>query len=100
MAKKQKTGLTLAFEELRSLGYFAMQNFWCCQTCGWHALTDEQAKKAVFYHSQDAEDLRRKKECYLSWDGDGNEIISVLNKHGVETDWAGSKESRIKITIK
>ena len=30
MAKKIKTALTLAFEELRSLGYFARQNFWCC----------------------------------------------------------------------
>lgn len=97
MPKKQKKGLTPAFEELRSLGYFAMQNFCCCQTCGWNAITDEQAKKAVFYHGQDAEDLRKKGECYVSWDGNGEEIISVFNKHGIQTEWNGNKETRIKI---
>ena len=100
MAKKIKTALTLALEELRSLGYFARQNFWCCQTCAWHAIPDEQLEKSVFFHAQDAEDLRKKGECYLSWSGDGEEIISVLNKHGIQTDWEGSETQRIKIITK
>ena len=100
MAKKTKTALTLAFEELRKLGYFSKQNFWCCQTCAWHAIPLEQSDKAVFFHAQDAEDLKRKGECYLSWSGDGKEIVSVLNKHGIQTDWEGSETQRIKIITK
>ena len=43
-----RTNLTKAFAELRKNGYFAKQNFLCCQSCGWAALSDEEAKNAVF----------------------------------------------------
>jgi hypothetical protein len=56
MAKKQKSNLTLAFEELRSIGYFARQNFWCCQSCAWYAIPEEKSLKSVFFHGQDADD--------------------------------------------
>lgn len=100
MAKKTKNALNLAFEELGSMGYFSKQNFWCCQTCAWNAIPIEESDKAVFFHAQDAEDLRKKGECYLSWSGNGEEIISVLNKHGIQTDWEGSETQRIKIITK
>jgi len=41
MAKK-KTNLTNAFKELQSLGYFTGQDFWCCQTCGWNAISEKE----------------------------------------------------------
>lgn len=100
MAKRQKTNLTLAFEELRKLGYFARQNFWCCQSCAWYAIPEDKSSKSVFFHGQDADDLKENGSCYVSWDGNGEEIVSVFNKHGIQTEWSGSKEKRIKIFVK
>ena len=45
-----RTNLSMAFAKLRKQGYFAKQNFMCCQSCGWAELSDEQAQKAVFYN--------------------------------------------------
>jgi len=91
--------ITKAFKELRKKGYFAKQNFWCCQNCAWHALTDEQAKKAVFYHSQDAENLRDTGDCHLAWSGDGQEIVDILTQNDIKVKWDGSENTRIKITV-
>jgi len=89
--------LSEAFKELRKLGYFARQNFWCCQNCAWHAMSDEEAKKAVFWHRQGNKDKENGKPFHLYWSGDANEIIGVLNKHGVKTEWEGKKEKAIKV---
>lgn len=94
-----KSQITSAFKELRKLGYFARQNFTCCQTCGWASVPDEKGERAVFYHQQDNHSLKEDGECHLAWSGDGNEIVSVLNKHGVQTEWDGSDNKRIKIKI-
>jgi hypothetical protein len=91
--------LTKAFKALRKKGYFARQNFWCCSTCAWSAMTDEQIKKAVFYHRQDADDLREIGSCYLAWSGNGHEIVEVLKENGIEVDWNGSNVTRITITV-
>ena len=94
-----KSNLNNAFKALRKAGYFAKQNFLCCQSCGWAAMTDEQSNKAVFYHRQDADDLKENGTCHLAWDGDGNEIVKILNDNGVKTEWSGEKNKRIKIDI-
>jgi len=94
-----KSNLTEAFKELRKIGYFARQNFQCCQTCAWAEVPDEKGERAVFYHNQDNSELRSTGECHLAWSGNGNEIVSVLNKHGVKTEWDGSENKRIKINI-
>ena len=94
-----KTKITAAFKELRKLGYYARQNYWCCQSCAWSDVPDEKSSKVVFYHNQDNDDLKRKGECMLAWAGDGNEIVSVLNKHGIKTEWSGSSDKRIQINI-
>jgi hypothetical protein len=94
-----KGKITNAFKELRKLGYFARQNFLCCQTCAWYAVPDEKAEKAVFYHNQDNSRLINEGSCNLAWAGDGNEIVSVLNKHGIKTEWDGSDSKRIVIDI-
>ena len=94
-----KSNLNNAFKALRKAGYFAKQNFLCCQSCGWAAMTDEESKKAVFYHRQDADDLKENGTCHLTWDGDGNEIVKILNDNGVKTEWSGEKNKRIKIDI-
>jgi hypothetical protein len=94
-----QSNITKAFEALRKKGYFARQNFLCCQSCAWSAMTDEQAEKTVFYHQQDADDLRERGTCHLAWSGNGQEIVDVLKENGVEVDWDGSDSTRIKITV-
>lgn len=105
--------LNEAFAELEREGYFAKQNFQCCQTCGWAAARVElKAKgvtladaiykssddqKIVFYHLQDAIDLEDTGMCRLAWRGDGNQIRNIMNKHGIFTCWNGSEEDRIGI---
>lgn len=94
-----KENLNNAFKELRKLGYFARQNFKCCQNCAWAAVPMDKAK-VVFYHAQDNEDLMRYGECYLAWTGDVDEIAAVLEKHGVLLKKPESEASRFEITIK
>ena len=94
-----KSRITEAFKELRKLGYFARQNFLCCQSCAWSEVPNEKSEKVVFYHNQDNDNLKSEGKCHLAWSGDGNEIVSVLNKHGVKTEWDGSSNTRIKIDI-
>lgn len=88
--------LTKAFNALRKNGYFAKQNFMCCQTCGWAAIP-EDIDKVVFYHNQDNDNKKQHKPFYISWSGDGNEICSILNKNGVVTEWDKNTNTRIKI---
>lgn len=94
-----KSRITEAFRELRKLGYFARQNFLCCSSCAWYEVPEEKSEKVVFYHSQDNDNLKSEGKCYIAWAGDGTEIVSVLNKHGVKTIWNGSKDTRIQIDI-
>lgn len=92
-----------SFKALRKLGYFCRMNFWCCQSCGWAAMTDEQSKKAVFYHNQDHDGAWNEWNdlteygIHLAWSGDGNEICKVLREHGLAVEWDGSEDHRILI---
>ena len=98
---RDKKLLDEAFVKLRILGYFAEQNWKCCQSCGWAAIPDHCAKKAVFYHAQDADAIKKgmidKKGLYIAWDGNGKEIVQVFNSVGLKTSWEGSKDTRILI---
>ena len=78
----KKANLNQAFKELRKLGYFARQDFWCCQSCAWAAVPVDK-KKVVFYHNQAAADLEKYGECFLCWTGDRDEIAEVLERNGV-----------------
>lgn len=91
------TNLTRAFSELRSNGYFARQNFWCCQTCAWAEVPLEKSAKAVFYHNQDYYVYKKGMTFYLSWSGDVVEIMGVLQKWGLQLVWEGSSDKRIGI---
>ena len=94
-----KSNLNKAFKALRKSGYFAEQNFTCCQSCAWAEIPDEQSEKAVFYHRQDADDLKENGSCHLAWAGDGKEIVKILEENGVKTEWEGTDNKRIKIFI-
>lgn len=113
-----------AFKELRGLNYIAKQNFLCCQSCGWAAISDlvdgtgnfatgknkgKPCTGVVFYHRQDTEGIKSGKGGYLAWGPPydctsdaitvtvGQKIIDVLSKHGVATEWDGSISQRIKV---
>ena len=96
----KNANLDKAFEELRSIGYFAKRNNECCQTCGWYAVPVEQKDKAVFTHSQDEDSLADYGGSYLAWSGNGKVIVGVLEKHGIETRWEGDEGSRIRFFAK
>jgi hypothetical protein len=91
--------ITEAFKELRKLGYFARQNFWCCQSCAWAAVPENKSDKVVFYHKQDTEGLKGRGRCHLAWSGDGHEICRVLNRHGITTEWEGDSNKRILMIL-
>lgn len=98
-----KARLNTAFRCLRKAGYFAKQNHTCCQSCGWAEMTDEQGKKAVFYHAQDAEaldelgNIKPNDKLYLAWSGDGSEIVKILISAGLVIDWDGTSDNRIAV---
>ena len=91
-----KEKLNLFFRELRKKGYFAKQKFSCCRTCGWSEIPDNY-EKAVFYTTQDADNLSRN-YVYLNWSGDGNEICEIAKNVGLNTEWDGDEKVRVKLS--
>jgi len=83
------------FKELRNLGYFSKMNNGWNMSVGWDLVPDENADKAVFFHKQDAMDLKKSGNVYLAWSGDGNEIVEIIKKHGMEVVWSGTDKTRI-----
>ena len=91
--------LTAAFKQLRAKGYTAHENHWCCASCGWSVIPDEEADKAVFYHAQDYAHFLMTRTGYLVWDGDGREICETLVEAGLQVQWDGSKATRILVIL-
>ena len=93
--------LRKSFAELRKMGWIAKMNFTCCQSCGWAELEadhdHDRGDNAIFFHNQDNANIAEG-YVYLAWAGDGDEAISVLEKNGLETEWDGSKSTRIKVS--
>lgn len=88
-----KQRLNLFFREIRKKGYFAEQNFWCCRTCAWADLDDEQSKKAVFYTEQNT--VKEGKEQYIYWNGKGSIIRQTAEDCGFVVEWDGSENTAI-----
>ena len=94
-----KSRITSVFRDLRKIGYFAKQNFWCCQSCAWHDIPRD-VEKVVFYHKQDGAAIKNGilvATLYLAWSGDGTQICNVLSSHGLNYEWNGDSDKRIKI---
>jgi hypothetical protein len=86
--------ITRAFRNLRSRGFFAKQNWYCCQSCGCAALPVGTTRWA-FYHAQDADSLREDGSVFLSWGGDGHTIVKALEGVGLRVEWDGTESRRI-----
>jgi len=93
-----KDKLNKAFRALRKAGYFAKQDFECCQSCGCAAVPDTHQHKYVFYHRQDRDYLRNTGKCYLAWNGNGEEIVKILRDAGIKVGWDGSDTKRIEVS--
>ena len=91
------TNLSKAFAELRKNGYFAKQNYFCCQSCGWASMSEKESENAVFYHNQDYQSFKKGEDLYLAWSGDGNFITKTLTKFGMIVEWDGTPNTRIVV---
>jgi hypothetical protein len=94
-----KAMLDKLFRDFRKAGYFAKQDFWCCQSCAWAAVPDETIK-TVFYHNQDAEaivDGELMRPLHLAWNGNGDEICNIIRSNGMNVEWDGSEDNRMAI---
>lgn len=104
-----------AFAELDRHGIVARQHFTCCQTCG-HSEINAEIKATrvhrpvrgyVFFHWQDTESVVKNGYLYLAYGAvNGKErdsqwiasdIITALQRAGLEAEWKGSVRSRICI---
>lgn len=92
-----RTRLKRGFEALRKRGYFARQNWQCCNSCGCAALPTG-TERYVFYHAQDDERMRSIGSVYLTWGGDGYEIWQCFLEAGLAVTWDGRSDTRILVS--
>jgi hypothetical protein len=116
-ANKLRSGkrrLFAAFADLRKLGFLAKSNFWCCMTCAYSAIEflmkEENLKPTgiVFYHSQNNTHMRETGFLHLTFShaGEidnsveiGKQIVEILAKHKLETEWDGTADKKILVHI-
>ena len=102
-AKKIARRIDDAFAALREQGFFAKAHHTCCQSCGLSEIPEDKEDAYVFYHMQDAEHLKDAGVCYLAWGGTvvvhdlGHAICTALREAGLEVDWNGHEQTRIKV---
>ena len=97
------------FKKIRKEGFIARQNFKCCQSCAMVAIDNiygnlEDGSNYVFYTNQEAESFEKNGKLfqiiYLAWGGDGDKIKSIIQEHGFEVEWNGSKDECIGVLPK
>lgn len=105
---ESKTKVNLLFKELHKKGYVTRQNFSCCGSCAAYELGEYFSKKgipegnerkAVTYNRQSAESFKRTANLYLSWGGNGKEIVDTAHALGITCDWDGSESTRIRLVF-
>jgi len=83
------------------MGYFTAMDYWCCRTCAWSSLDDEEAGRAVFWASNMGDvfntDGNLTDHLYLSWSGDALDIMSALSRYGLATFWVGKEDRAIEV---
>lgn len=110
--------LDAAFAELEAAGVISRQNFSCCGTCGSSEIWDEieeilksgrSARGYTFFHVQDTESAVDGYGLYLNYgaceEGEeaavsiGHDIVAALTAHGLKTEWNGSLDKRIAVSL-
>jgi len=99
LIKEFRNKIEKAFENLRKKGYSAKMDCGDCLTGGREEILElckkEGTQKAIFFHDQDAWDIKDWFLCNMAWIGDANEIIDCFKEQGLETEWEGSELYRI-----
>lgn len=110
-AETDNDRLTFAFNELTESHITAREDFTCCKTCGtaeiWGEGDPATMRGYVFFHSQDTDNAVEGGQLYLAYGsekesdvlGIGKEVVEVLNRHGLATEWSGEVTQRIKIQL-
>jgi hypothetical protein len=110
--------LDAAFAALEQQGVIARQNFSCCGNCGsseiWGEIdaardAGDPAYGYAFYHIQDTENAADGGALFLNYgavdEGEAaalsvaHEIVDALKAKGLETDWDGSWDRRIGVSL-
>ena len=114
--------ITRVFKKLRlkfNGGFWAKQNFSCCNSCGWHDIrhggpnntpligpngqpmfneAGELTQPCVWYHSQSNDMLKEGATVYLAWGGTdehGQTIRRLFEEEGVTVEWDGTQTKKI-----
>lgn len=104
--KVKRHEIVEALRKLEDKGYVIEPNYSCCSNCSVHELSQEYGEdleKFVYWHEQNEEafDYDYNKELintlHLGWGGDGREIVNVLRKAGIQTDWEGHPDYKIRV---
>ena len=100
MRERGREKVSNVLKKLEDRGYFARGPWWCCSSCGWVAVPDDQREKVVFWNEQTDEtafdevgDLLGK--LFLQWAGDGDEIVKAFEEDGFETEWDGTENMTV-----
>jgi hypothetical protein len=99
-ANKIARAIDDAFATLRDEGFFAKAHHTCCQSCGLSEIPRNKESRYVFYHEQDAEDLKENGKCNLAFGSSlwvGKKICKELNDSGLSVSWNGTLEQRIEV---
>lgn len=107
---KQK--LNTAFRGIRTRNVLAYQSFMCCMSCALAALPeDPSATGIVYYHRQDADNLRDYGELMVRFtpferpDAPSGEVVGriaveCLRNAGLATKWNGTDGQAIHVRMK
>lgn len=90
--------ISAAYRALRKAGYVCKHSWKCCLGCG-NAAMPEGTTKAVFYHRQDAANLRKTGHVYLAWTGRGTVVADAMRDAGLTVQWDNSIQTRIRVSL-
>lgn len=99
MNNELQTKLNKLFDALEAEGYFARQDFMCCQSCACYEIPEDKGSKYVFYHQQDTENAIESNSLHLAWAGNGKEIVRLAEEAGLIVEWEGTEAKRIGVSI-
>ncbi len=121
--EEEDKGISLAapFEKLTEEGIISLENFSCCGSCGCAEIEEKikedsrQFTGFCFYHAQADESRKNGNEFYLNYGTTittieaveeeihefaakvGQRIVQVLKDFGIETEWNGNSNQKIKV---
>ena len=99
-ANKIARAIDDAFATLRDEGFFAKAHHTFCLSDGLSEIPRNKESRFVFYHEQDAEDLKENGKCNLAFGSSlwvGKKICKELNDSGLSVSWNGTLEQRIEV---